>query len=55
LQKTAAAAAAADAGAVFDQIGATGINAVPHCQEQARAASKFFAGKFIGGAGKSVI
>ena len=29
----------ADAGAVFYQIGATGINAVQHYQEQARAAS----------------
>jgi len=40
-EKTAAAAAAADAGAVFYQVGATGINAVQHYQEQARAASGF--------------
>jgi len=42
-KKTAAATAAADAGAVFNQIGATGINAVQHYQEQARDASKFSA------------
>ena len=54
-EKTTAAAAAADAGVVFYQIGATGINAGEHYQEQARAASKFSAGIFIGGAGKSVI
>ena len=40
-KKTTAAAAAADAGVVFYKYGATGINAVEHYQEQARAASGF--------------
>ena len=40
-EKTTAAAAAADAGVVFYKYGATGINAVEHYQEQARAASGF--------------
>jgi len=40
-EKTTAAAAAADAGVVFYQYGATGINAVGYYQEQARAASVF--------------
>jgi hypothetical protein len=40
-EKTTAAAAAADAGVVFYQYGATGINTVQHYQEQARAASGF--------------
>jgi len=40
-EKTTVAAAAADAGVVFYQYGATGINAVQHYQEQARAASGF--------------
>ncbi|OGV38734.1 MAG: hypothetical protein A2020_00915 [Lentisphaerae bacterium GWF2_45_14] len=40
-EKTTAADAAADAGAVFYKYGATGINAVQHYQEQARAASGF--------------
>ena len=38
-EKTTAAAAAADAGVVFNKYGATGINAVQHYQEQARTAS----------------
>jgi hypothetical protein len=36
-EKTTAAAAAADAGVVFYQYGATGINSVEHYKEQARA------------------
>jgi len=40
-EKTTAAAAAADAGVVFYHYVATGINAVQHYQEQARAASGF--------------
>jgi hypothetical protein len=40
-EKTTAAAAAADAGVVFCQVVATGINDVQHYQEQARAASGF--------------
>jgi len=40
-EKTAAAAAVADAGAVFNRLGATGMNAVQHYQEQARGASGF--------------
>ena len=40
-EKTTAAAAAADAGVVFNKYGATGINAVQNYQEQASAASGF--------------
>ena len=40
-KKTTAAAAAADAGVVFYKYVATGINAVQHYKEQARAASGF--------------
>jgi hypothetical protein len=40
-ENTTAAAAAADAGVVFYQYVATGINSVEHYQEQARAASGF--------------
>jgi len=40
-KKTTAADAAADAGVVFYNYVATGINAVQHYQEQARAASGF--------------
>ena len=41
IEKTTAAAAAADAGVVFYQYVATGINVVQHYKEQARAASGF--------------
>jgi len=40
-EKTAAAAAAADAGVVFYHFGVTGINAVEYYQEQDRAANGF--------------